>query len=128
MLPPYPKFITSSIPINLHEPSWIARGHTLLEVRDPRLHAFTIPRTDTVIMLSLGILDLTFMTLRTEYSYDTAPDQLNRLWMPAREAHVWSNEASNTDQHQPGTVKRGKVQFVTLFGAVCYPFGISAYQ
>ena len=22
----------------------------------------------------------------------------------------------------------GKVQFVTLFGAVCYPFGISAYQ
>ena len=79
-------------------------------------------------MLSLGILDLTFMTLRTEYSYDTAPDQLNRLWMPAREAHVWSNEASNTDQHQPGTVKRGKVQFVTLFGAVCYPFGISAYQ
>lgn len=113
MLPPYPKFITSSI--NLHEPSWIARGHTLLEVRDPRLHAFTIPRTDTVIMLSLGILDLTFMTLRTEYSYDTAPDQLNRLWMPAREAHVWSNDASNVGQHQGQALCCcGKTQFKEL--------------
>ena len=25
-------------------------------------------------------------------------------------------------------VDKGEVQFVTLFGAVCYPFGISAYQ